>query len=159
MKELETPPRPQSIPMGSLGSWVGKEIGTTDWIRIDQTQIDQFAACTKDQQWIHVDPERAQSESPFGQTIGHGYLTLSLLSYFVEQCLDLSDANMAINYGLNRVRFPHPVPVNSRLRARIELKSCEEIEGGIQYILGVTVELEGANKPACVAEPIFRALY
>jgi acyl dehydratase len=148
----------QSIAIDDVSSWIGKEIGPTDWLQISQERINQFAVCTNDEQWIHTDPARATKESPFGTTIGHGFLTLSLLSHFVHECLQISDATVAINYGLNRVRFPHPVKVDSRLRARITIQACEAIDSGIQYTLSVNIEIAGISKPACVAEPIFRAL-
>ena len=144
--------------MEELSSWIGKEIGPTEWLQITQDQINQFASCTNDEQWIHTDASRAAKESPFGTTISHGFLTLSLLSFFVHQGIQISDANVAINYGLNRVRFPHPVKVDNHIRARITVASCEAIESGIQYTLKVSIEIQGASKPACVAEPIFRAL-
>lgn len=144
--------------MNQLEEFTDSEIAVSDWLTITQGQIAQFATCTKDEQWIHLDEQRARTESVFGSTIAHGYLTLSLLSYFVHQCLELSDADLALNYGLNRVRFPHPVKTGSRIRAHILLQKYERIEQGIQYALSVTIEIEGIQKPACVAEPIFRAL-
>jgi acyl dehydratase len=148
----------QAITINEVSSWIGKEIGPTAWLQVNQERIDQFAVCTNDEQWIHIEPSRAKKESPFGNTIGHGFLTLSLLSHFVHECLKISDATLAINYGLNRVRFPHPVKVDSRLRARIIIQTCKTIDSGIQYTLAVTIEIEGISKPACVAEPIFRAI-
>ncbi len=144
--------------MDQLEEFIDSEIGTTDWIIVTQAQVSQFATCTKDEQWIHVDEQRAMTESVFGATIAHGYLTLSLLSYLVHQVFELSDADLVLNYGLNRVRFPHPVKTGSKIRGRVKLIECEEIDHGIQYILKTTIEIEGIKKPACVAEPIFRAL-
>lgn len=152
--KMETPAR---IAMAELSQWQGKEIGLSDWLFVSQERIDAFAACTNDSQWIHVDPNRA-AESPLGSTIAHGYLTLALLSYFVSQVLEISDAHMVLNYGLNRVRFPSPAPVDHRLRARVTLQSWHEVNSGVQYELMVTIELEGMDKPVCVAHPIFRAL-
>ena len=146
------------ITLAELPDWVGKEIAVTPWLQITQDRIDQFASSTNDNQWIHCDPSRAATESPFKGTIAHGYLTLSLLSFFVSQALEITDANLVLNYGLDRVRFPSPVPVGSQLRARIKMTDCNSLEGGVQYRLEVAIEIEGHEKPACVAVPIFRAL-
>ena len=135
-----------------LQSKVGTEIGVGEWVTISQHQIDQFAAATGDRQWIHVDPERAAS-GPFGTTIAHGYLTLALLPAIVVP-LDLPEARHAVNYGLDRVRFISPVPVDSRVRARSRLIEVHAVPGGIHVKLEVTVELEGEERPACVAETI-----
>ena len=158
MSKLTTVAPLQAITIDDVPSWIGKEIGPSAWLLITQERINQFAACTNDEQWIHIEPTRAEKESPFGSTIGHGFLTLSLVSHFVHECLDITDASVAINYGLNRVRFPHPVKVGSRLRACVTIQACDEIDSGIQYTLSVDIEIEGISKPACVAEPIFRAL-
>ena len=136
---------------------VGQEIGVTDWFEITQQRVNAFAECTLDSQWIHTDEERAREESPYGGTISHGFLTLSLLSYFNHQLWEIQGAKTGINYGLNRVRFPSPVKVGSRLRARGELIEFKEIKDGIQYVLSTTVEIEGRDKPACVAEAVLRA--
>ena len=141
--------------VAELESLVGLQIGTSDWITIDQARIDQFAAVTGDDQWIHVDPVRAAA-GMFGSTVAHGFLTLSLLPWFIRSSHKVNGARMSVNYGLNRVRFPAPVPVNSRLRAHFKLMSFEPIEGGVQLITEVTVEREGQVKPACVAESIGR---
>ena len=154
--ESNTSP-PTSISMAELPEKLGQVLGTSSWIEIDQNRINEFAACTEDRQWIHVDPQRAQKDSPFPDTVAHGFLTLSLLSRFVAECLVLRDAEVAINYGLNRVRFPHPVEVGRRLRGQLTLIQCEPIPNGIRYTLSVTIEIEGASKPACVAEAIFMA--
>ena len=141
--------------VAELKALVGSQIGTSDWVGIDQARIDQFAAVTGDDQWIHVDPVRAAA-GMFGSTVAHGFLTLSLLPLFIRSSHKVNGARMSVNYGLNRVRFPSPVPVNSRLRAHFKLMSFEPIEGGVQLITEVTVEREGQAKPACVAESVGR---
>lgn len=142
-----------------LQTRVGEEIGVTDWMEITQDRVDAFAGATDDQQWIHVDPERAAS-GPFGGTIAHGFLTLALtvpLSAQVE--LEVGNPRMAINYGLEKVRFPAPVPVGSRIRARVGLVAVEEVAGAIQVNRQVTIEVEGGEKPAMVAETVSRYYY
>ena len=135
----------------------GDVFGPSSWVEIQQSTIDGFADATGDHQWIHVDPERAAA-GPFGTTIAHGYLTLSLLPAASYEVLPRDpDTRMGINYGLNRVRFPAPVPVGSRLRATFEVVSVEEVEGGNQRTLKATVEREGGDKPVCVAEVVFRS--
>lgn len=141
--------------VAELQALVGLPIGVSDWLTIDQTRIDQFAALTGDDQWIHVDPVRAAT-GMFGSTVAHGFLTLSLLPFFVRSSHKINGARMSVNYGLNRVRFPAPVPVNSRLRAHFKLLSFEPIEGGVQLITEVSVEREGQTKPVCVAESVGR---
>jgi acyl dehydratase len=138
-----------------LKSLVGSQIGVSDWLTIDQNRIDQFAAVTGDDQWIHVDPKRAAA-GMFGSTVAHGFLTLSLVPFFIRSSHKLNGARMSVNYGLNRVRFPAPVPVNSRLRAHFKLLSFEPIEGGVQLITEVSIEREGQSKPVCVAESVGR---
>lgn len=133
---------------------VGQEIGVSEWLTISQERIDQFADATDDHQWIHIDADRA-AMGPFGSTIAHGFLTLSLIAD-LSPSLDVSGVRMGINYGLDRVRFMSPVPVGSRVRARSKLVSVAEIEGGVQLKTEVTVELEGTEKPACVAETLTR---
>jgi len=133
----------------------GAEFGPSSWIEIPQETIDAFAATTGDRQWIHVEPERA-AQGPFGSTIAHGYLTLSLLPAMSYEVLPHQDAGMGVNYGLNRVRFPAPVPVGSRVRGSFRVDSVEEAEWGHQAQLTATVEREGGEKPVCVAEVIFR---
>ena len=133
---------------------VGDTFGPSSWIDVPQSRIDAFAEATDDHQWIHVDPERAK-DGPFGTTIGHGYLTLSLLPAASYEVIPRS-GRMSINYGLNRVRFPAPVPVDSRLRASFEVLSVEEFEGGSQVTMKATVERDGGDKPVCVAEIVFR---
>ncbi len=136
---------------------VGQEVAVTDWITITQEQVNQFAQATGDHQWIHVDPERARS-GPFGAPIAHGFLTLSLIPRFFESAFTIEGARMGVNYGLNRVRFTAPVPVGSRLRARLTLQAAEVLEPeGLQMTWLVTVEREGADKPACVAESLARS--
>ncbi|WP_046503046.1 MaoC family dehydratase [Streptomyces odonnellii] len=138
-----------------LRAGVGGQLGHSDWLEIDQKRIDLFAEATGDHQWIHVDPERAAA-GPFGTTIAHGYLTLSLLPVFVPQILRVENVTMGINYGTNKVRFPSPVPVGSRLRASAVLTEAVEAGGGVQITTLVTVEREGGEKPACVAESVSR---
>jgi len=133
----------------------GEELGVSDWHRITQADIDAFADVTGDHQWIHVDPERAK-ETPFGGTIAHGYFTLSLAPRFNEQILKMDGFAMAINYGLNKVRFPAPVPVDSQVRMRARLAELSEISGGAQMIMELTFEREGGDKPVCVAESVVR---
>ncbi len=132
----------------------GHELAVSDWIEITQERINQFAQATGDHQWIHVDPERAKA-GPFGTTIAHGFLTLSLIPAFFDSALKVNETRMAVNYGVNKVRFTSPVPVGSKLRARITLKSADPIEPpGFQMIYTVVVEREGTDKPVCVAETI-----
>ena len=142
-----------------LRSLVGQQIGLSDWVAISQERIDEFARSTGDQQWIHCDPERAQRESPFGMTIAHGFLTLSLLPLLGRERegirIDLHP-KMGVNYGLNRVRFILPVRSGSRVRSRFVLGEVSEAEGGVQMLFNVTVELEGQSKPALVAESVIR---
>jgi acyl dehydratase len=132
----------------------GEEIGTTDWHTVTQEQINTFADATGDHQWIHVDPEAA-AKGPFGTTIAHGYLTLSLLPFFGQQIYSIDGLAFGMNYGANKVRFPAPVPVDSRLRATATLKETSEIAIGTQAIVNFVIELEGSEKPACVAEVVF----
>ena len=141
--------------IAELKALVGSPIGVSDWVMIDQTRIDQFAAVTGDDQWIHVDPVRAAA-GMFGSTVAHGFLTLSLLPLFIRSSHKVNGARMSVNYGLNRVRFPAPVPVNSRLRGNFKLLAFEPIEGGVQLVTEVSVEREGQSKPVCVAESVGR---
>jgi len=135
---------------------VGQEVAISDWLTITQTQINQFAEATGDHQWIHVDEERAKA-GPFGAPIAHGFLTLALLPKFYETAMTIVDSRMGVNYGLNKVRFMAPVPVGSRLRARMTLLQCEAIDNdGMQMTWQVTMEREGTAKPVCVAESIVR---
>ncbi|MGW4159288.1 MaoC family dehydratase [Streptomyces sp. NPDC004788] len=138
-----------------LRAGVGEQLGHSDWLEIEQKRIDQFADATGDHQWIHVDPERA-ANGPFGKTIAHGYLTLSLLPTLVPQIMRVEGMKMGLNYGTNKVRFPAPVPVGSRLRATAVLTEVTEAGGGVQVTATVTVEREGGDKPVCVAESVSR---
>jgi acyl dehydratase len=141
----------------SLKDHVGREIAVTGWLPVTQERILQFAEATGDRQWIHVDPERAQRESPYGATIAHGFLTLSLMSYFMREAIQLpGEVRQTINYGLNRVRFPAPVRAGEKIRARIRLQSCREMPGSVETVFDITMETEGADKPCCVAEWILR---
>jgi acyl dehydratase len=142
--------------LADMKALVGEELTTSDWFAITQERIDKFAEATGDHQWIHVDPERA-AKGPFGATIAHGFLTLSMLPLFLESSVDIRDVKMGVNYGLNRVRFTSPVPVGSELRARIGLKAYDELpDGGVQLTTEVTIERKGSDKPVCVAETISR---
>ena len=134
---------------------VGQHLGDSDWISVDQERVNLFAQATGDQQWIHVDPVRAAA-GPFGGPIAHGFLTLSLLPEMFASAFEVKDARMGVNYGLNRVRFPAPVPVGSRLRGKFVLMAYEPLEGGAQMTVEVTMECEGSSKPVCVAESIGR---
>ena len=141
----------------SLREFVGREIAVTDWLMMTQERIDQFAEATEDRQWIHVDRERAQRESPYGSTIAHGFLTLSLLSHFIKQAIQFKGGvRMAVNYGLNRVRFPSPVRTGANIRARIRLLSLEEFSDAFQAVFSVAMEVENSDKPCCVAEWVVR---
>jgi acyl dehydratase len=145
--------------LDDVRSRVGQEVFLTDWVTITQERIDQFAQATGDFQWIHVDSERAAKSSPFGCTIAHGFLTLSLLGKFYEAHLSLPFCEMGINYGLNKVRFTQPVRVNSQVRGRFVLAKLEDISGGIQLTFKVTIEIDGLDKPACVAESVVRQYF
>jgi acyl dehydratase len=141
----------------ALKSLAGREIGVTDWLVVTQERIQQFAEATEDRQWIHLDRERAERESSYHTTIAHGFLTLSLLSFLMKQAIQIkSGIRMAVNYGLNRVRFPSPVRADSKIRGRFSLAAVKELPEGIEAIFSVTVESEGADKPCCVAEWIVR---
>jgi acyl dehydratase len=139
-----------------LPALVGQEVAVSDWITITQEQVNLFAQATGDHQWIHVDVEKAKA-GPFGGPIAHGFLTLSLLPRFFESSFEIRNSRMGVNYGLNKVRFTAPVPVGSRLRARMKLQACEPIENdGMQMTWLVTVEREGSDKPVCIAESLSR---
>ena len=142
--------------LAELPGLVGSELGSSDWYEVTQEAVNTFAEATGDHQWIHVDVERAKAESPFGGPIAHGYLTLSLLVPLLGPVMTVSDAVMGVNYGLNKVRFPSPVPVGSKVRATATRKEVTEFTGGLQYSLAVTVEREGGDKPVCIAEPVYR---
>ncbi len=141
--------------LADLQPLVGQEVGVSDWITVDQRRIDQFAEATGDHQWIHVDPVRAAA-GPFGSTVAHGFLTLSLLPEMGASAFEVRETRMGVNYGLNRVRFTAPVPAGSRLRGRFKLLAYEPIEGGAQVTVEVTMEREGSTKPVCVAESVGR---
>lgn len=141
-----------------LTTRAGDEIGVSDWVQVGQSTVDDFAAATDDRQWIHVDPERASRETAFGGTIAHGLLTLSLLPKLYQSCISLEPRRMGINVGFNRVRFTSPVRTGSRIRGRFVLERAERINSGWQMIWKVTIESEGVEKPACVAEWVTRAL-
>ena len=142
--------------LSELAGCVGQDVALSDWLRIDQAMINAFAHATGDHQWIHTDADKAQS-GPFGSTIAHGFLTLSLLPQFFESAFEIQGSRMGINYGLNKVRFTAPVPVNSRLRAHMHLLACEAIDNsGMQMTWKVSVEREGSDKPVCIAESLVR---
>ncbi len=152
MRELES--------LSELEGLLGQEIAVSDWVEIDQARINMFADATGDHQWIHVDPERA-AKGPFGTAVAHGFLTLSLLPMLMQQAFTIKNTQMGVNYGVNKVRFPAPVPVGSRVRARIALNSIEHLEPmmgvpGAQMVWQVTIEREGSSKPVCVAESVSR---
>ena len=134
---------------------VGKHLGHSEWMEMTQERVNQFADATLDHQWIHVDPERAK-QGPFGAPIAHGYLTLSLVSHFLPQIIEVRGISMGVNYGVNKVRFPAPVPVGAKIRAGAELVEAEEVGGGVQAVIRVTIETEGGSKPSCVADTISR---
>jgi len=136
---------------------VGERVGPTDWVTITQEQINQFAEATLDNQWIHVDTERAKA-GPFGGPIAHGYLTMSLAAYFLGEMVRVSNISMGINYGVDKVRFPAPVPVGSRLRATGEIVDAKEVPGGVQATVRVTIEREGGEKPAAIVDTVSRYL-
>jgi acyl dehydratase len=143
--------------VSALKSLAGREIGATDWLVVTQGRIQQFAEATEDRQWIHLDRERAKRESPYGETVAHGFLTLSLLSFLMKQVIQIKNGiRMAVNYGLNRVRFPSPVRADSRIRGRFLLLSIKEVSDALEAVFAVTLEIEGADKPCCVAEWIVR---
>lgn len=149
--------------LADLKSKVGQEIHTSDWLTVDQAMIDAFAAATRDKQWIHIDPRRAASESPYGKTIAHGYLTLSLyplLRGLVDESKPLvPGVKRVINYGINKLRFPNAVTVDSRIRAHCKLVSAEEAKGSIELVEEYSVEVEGQERPACVSECVMRLYF
>lgn len=150
------PPLVVETPL-SLRGFVGREIAITEWFSVTQDRIEQFAAITEDRQWIHVDPERARGDSPYGTTIAHGFLTLALLSHFLQQAIQIGrGVRMSVNYGLNRVRFPSPVPAGSRIRARFTLRALKDIADGVEATFSAVIESENAEKPCCVAEWVVR---
>jgi acyl dehydratase len=147
---------PRSIDVRTLPDHVGQEIGVSDWLEITQERIDQFANASDDHQWLHVDPARAASESPYKATIAHGFLTLSLVSVLLRRTVAIEGLRMAINYGANRVRFVSAVPAGSKIRGRFTLAAAEEVGGGLQATWHATIEREGEPKPACVIEWLVR---
>ncbi len=144
-----------TVTLDELKAKAGEDLGASEWHEITQERVNLFADATEDHQWIHVDPERAK-EGPFGQTVAHGYLTLSLGPKLLREVLAVSDATVVVNYGLNKLRFPAPVPVGSRVRAHVTLAAIEEARTGLQATLAVTFEREGGDRPVCVAEILFR---
>jgi acyl dehydratase len=144
-----------TLTLDELRTRAGTHLGTSEWHDITQEQVNLFADATGDHQWIHVDPERAKA-GPFGQTIAHGYLTLALGPMLMWEVFEVIDATVTVNYGLNKVRFPAPLPVGGRVRADIGCASVQEVPGGVQVALAITFEQEGAAKPVCVAEGLFR---
>ena len=145
--------------LDKLRAHVGRQVFLTDWVAMPQERIDRFAQATEDFQWIHVDTERAAKSSPFGGTIAHGFLTLSLLGKFYESHLSLPFCEMGINYGLNKVRFTNPVRAGSRVRGRFVLGKLEDIDGGMQLTFAVTIEIDGQDKPAVIAESVVRQYF
>jgi acyl dehydratase len=142
--------------LDELKERVGEDVGASDWHEVTQERVDAFADATGDHQWIHVDPERTR-ETPFGGTIAHGYYTLSLASRFIEELLRVEGVAMMVNYGLNKVRFPAPLPVGDRVRMHLRLAGVDDIDGGVQLTSELTFEREGGDKPVCVAESLARA--
>jgi acyl dehydratase len=145
-----------TLDVRTLRDRVGEEVAVGDWFEITQARIGQFADATGDHQWIHVDPARAATESPFRTTIAHGFLTLSLLSTLIREAIQFTGIRMAINYGLNKVRFVSPVPAGSRVRARLAIGAVDEIGGAVQVTWSATIERDGSDKPSCVAEWLVR---
>jgi acyl dehydratase len=141
-----------------LRAAAGREAGPTDWITVEQSRVDAFADATDDHQWIHVDPVRAAS-GPFGTTIAHGYLTLSLVNFFLPNLVRVEGAKMGVNYGTNKVRFPAAVKVGSRIRGRAQVLEATDVPGGVQIVVRVTIEIEGGDRPACVADTISRFFF
>jgi acyl dehydratase len=139
----------------AMRALAGEELGTSSWLTITQEQVDQFAAATGDHQWIHVDPERAK-DGPFGTTIAHGYLSNSLVPALLHEIVDVRGVTMALNYGINKLRFPSTVPVGSRVRMSARLAEVEEVAGGVQVVIAATIEIEDQPKPACVADVVYR---
>jgi len=142
----------------ALKQAIGADLGHSDWLHIDQERINLFADATDDHQWIHVDVEKAK-DGPFGAPIAHGYLTLSLVNHFLPDLIGVPSAKMGINYGCNKVRFPSPVPVGSKIRASGQITEVDDVAGGVQVVVRVAVEIEGAPKPACIADTVSRFLF
>ena len=135
---------------------VGTHLGSSDWTEVTQDRVQLFADATRDHQWIHTDVERAKAESPFGGPIAHGYLTLAMTNEFLPRVVEVRGVSMGVNYGVDKVRFPAPVPVGSRVRAHVELVAVDEVAGGVQTTMRITVEVEGSDKPACVVDALSR---
>ena len=142
----------------ALAAASGTDLGATDWLEITQERVNQFADATGDHQWIHTDPERAK-DGPFGGTIAHGYLTLSLSNYFLPQLIEVQNMKMGVNYGCNKIRFPAPVKVGARIRGAGVVQSVEEVKGGLQATIVITIEIEGSDRPGCVIESLSRYFY
>lgn len=145
-----------TIALDALPARVGSEVAVSDWFEVGQDRIATFAEATDDRQWIHLDPERCKRESPFGQPVAHGFLTLSLLPAMLTSALAIEGMRMGVNYGLNKVRFPSPLPAGSRVRGRWTLRGADAVAGGWQFTWDVTIEADGAAKPVCVAEFLIR---
>jgi acyl dehydratase len=135
---------------------VGTHLGTSDWTEVTQDRVQLFADATGDHQWIHTDVERAQAESPFGGPIAHGYLTLAMTNEFLPRVVEVRGVSVGVNYGVDKVRFPAPVPVGARVRAHVELVAVDDVPGGVQTTMRITVEVEGSGKPACVVDALSR---
>ncbi len=147
---------PREIAFADIKSFLGKEIGVSEWHTVTQKDVNLFADVTLDHQWIHIDAERAKKESPYKTTIAHGYFTLSLIPHLMAQVWKVNGVKMGVNYGLNKLRFPAPVPVGSKVRARAKLANVEDVKGGVQVTTEVTIEVDGNEKPAAVAETLSR---
>lgn len=145
--------------LAGLQSLVGQQLGTSGWLTVTQERIDAFAAGTSDHQWIHCEPERCRTQSPYGTTVAHGFLTLSLCNCLVQEIFVIEGAQMILNYGVNRVRFPAPVRAGSRVRMSCELSALKETRGSVQATFKQVIEVEGETKPACVAETIVRIFF
>ena len=146
----------REVSVQEIPDMVGEELGCSDWHAVTQDEINTFAECTHDHQWIHLDVDRAKAESPYGGTIAHGYYTLSLMPFLMSQIWKLTGAKMGVNYGLNKLRFPAPVPVGKKVRARATLQEVKKIRGGYQYVVAASIEVEDSEKPALAAEAIYR---
>ncbi|MGH9091489.1 MAG: MaoC family dehydratase [Acidimicrobiales bacterium] len=146
---------PKAYTIDDFKALVGTDLGYSEWLLVDQARVDLFAGATGDHQWIHVDPERAK-DGPFGGTIAHGYLTLSLAPTLLQQVWKVEGARLGVNYGCNKVRFPSPVPVGSEIRMGVAVAEAQEVDGGVQVVLDLTVEIRDKPKPACVAQVVYR---
>jgi len=147
---------PREVQFTDIPSLVGEKLGESEWHLVTQEDIQKFAEATGDHQWIHLDVDRAAKESPYGCTIAHGYYTLSLMPMLMAQVWGIQGAKMGVNYGLNKLRFPAPVPIGKKVRATATLQECKEIEGGYQYVVGAAIEVEDGEKPVAVVEAIYR---